>query len=77
MRWFCVTIEVMKQAKKRNKKYRGVDAVRNDVVRVHRVKAVTRSRVGQFIHDNATKLKYGAIIVIAIALVILGIMSIR
>lgn len=67
----------MKQAKKRNKKYRGVDAVRNDAVRVHRVKAVTRSRVGQFIHDNATKLKYGAIIVIAIGLVILGIMSIR
>lgn len=77
MRWFCVIIEVMKQAKKRNKKYRGVDAVRDDMVRVHRVKAVTRGRVGQFIHDNATKLKYGAIIVVAIALVILGIMSIR
>lgn len=67
----------MKQAKKRNKKYRGADAARDNMVRVHRVKAVTRSRVGQFIHDNATKLKYGAIIVIAIGLVILGIMSIR
>lgn len=62
------------KAKKRNKKYTGVDAKRpTNVVRVHRVNAVVRSSFGQWVHDHQTTLKYGAIVLVVIILVIAGI----
>ena len=64
------------KAKKRNKKYTGVNAKRpTNVVRVHRVDAVVRSNFGQWIHEHRTAIKYGAIVVVVIALVVAGIVA--
>ena len=61
------------KSKKRNKKYTGVNAKQPaNVVRVHKVNAVVRSNFGQWVHDHRTILKYGAIVVAVIALIVAG-----
>ena len=64
------------KAKKRNKKYTGVNAKRpTNVVRVHRVDAVVRSDFGQWIHDHKTAIRYGAIVVVVLVLVVAGLVA--
>lgn len=69
-----------KSKKKRDKKYRGVDAKTADnVVRVHKLAAVPRSDRAQWLHDHRsllTKIAIGvAIAAIVIFLIVNGIMS--
>ena len=47
----------------------------NNVVRVHKVSAVTRSNFGQWVYDHRTVLKYGAIVLVVIAVVVAGFMA--
>lgn len=62
------------KAKKRNKKYTGIDAKQpTNLVRVHRVNAVVRSSFGQWLYDHRTMLKYVAIAVVVVVLIIAGI----
>ena len=64
------------KAKKRHKKYTGVNAKQpTNVVRVHKVSAVTRSNFGQWVYDHRTVLKYGAIVLVVIAVVVAGFME--
>lgn len=65
------------KAKKRNKKYTGINAKQpTNVVRVHRVDAVVRSDFSQWIYDHKTPLKYGAIAIVVVILVVAGIVAI-
>ncbi len=65
------------KAKKRNKKYTGVNAKRpTNVVRVHKVDAVVRSDFSQWVYDHRTMLKYGLIILVVIVVVIAGLVTI-
>ena len=62
--------------KNRHKKYTGVNAKQpTNVVRVHKVSAVTRSNFGQWVYDHRTVLKYGAIVLVVIAVVVAGFMA--
>ena len=64
------------KAKKRNKKYTGINAKRpTNVVRVHKVDAVVRSDFGQWLHDHPTILRYGGIILLVIIVVVAGMMA--
>lgn len=65
------------KAKKRNKKYTGVNAKRpTNVVRVHKVDAVVRSEFSQWVYDHRTILKYGAIVLAIVVAVIAGLVAI-
>ena len=65
------------KAKKRNKKYTGVNAKRpTNVVRVHKVDAVVRSEFSQWVYDHRTILKYGAIVLVIVVAVIAGLVAI-
>ena len=64
------------KAKKRSKKYTGINAKRpTNVVRVHKVDAVVRSDFGQWLHDHSTILRYGGIILLVIIVVVAGMMA--
>ncbi|MDO4271837.1 MAG: hypothetical protein Q4C83_02575 [Candidatus Saccharibacteria bacterium] len=61
------------KSKKRNKKYSGVDAKRpTNLVRVHKVDAVVRSDFRQWLYDHKTIIRYGAIVIAIVVLVIAG-----
>ena len=65
-----------KKAKKRNKKYTGVNAKRpTNVVRVHKVDAVSRSNFGQWLHDHQKVIKGAAIVVAILIVIIAGFMT--
>ena len=65
------------KAKRRNKKYTGVNAKRpTNVVRVHKVDAVVRSEFSQWVYDHRTILKYGAIVLAIVVAVIAGLVAI-
>lgn len=65
-----------KKAKKRNKKYTGINAKQpTNLVRVHKVDAVVRSDAGQWLHDHKAPIKYGIIAVVVIILITAGIMA--
>jgi len=60
-----------KPKKKRNKKYTGVDAKQTDnVVRVHKVAAVVRSPLKQWLHEHKKLLRRGAIVVTIVAVIV-------
>ncbi|MCL2451406.1 hypothetical protein FWD20_00765 [Candidatus Saccharibacteria bacterium] len=60
-----------KSKKKRNKKYAGVDAKQTDnVMRVHRVAAVVRSPLQQWLHEHRKLVRRGAIAVAIVAVVV-------
>lgn len=66
-----------KTSKKRNKKYTGRDAVDSrDVVRVHRVNAVVRSDLNQWIHDHKSLLRNIAIGVLVVIVIVGGFIAI-
>ncbi len=70
-------INMSKQKKKRNKKYTGADAAANKPT-ITRVQAVSRSKTGQWIHERKKLLKnigIGALIVLFLAVIISGIIS--
>ena len=66
-----------KQKKRRNKQYTGWDSAQSTPT-VHRVKAVKRSKFGQWRHDHRTAIKYWGIallVILGLVLIIGGIVS--
>lgn len=65
-----------KKQKKRNKKYKGVNAKqRDDVVRIRKVNAKVRSNFGQWLHDHKTSVRSGVIVAVIILVIIAGIFA--
>jgi len=66
-----------KSKKKRNKKYSGADAKSNaNVIRVHKVAAVSRSDRAQWFYDHRKAIKRTAIIALISAAVIFFIVEV-
>ena len=66
-----------KAKKKRNKKYAGADAAQQKPI-ITRVQAVNRSPLGQWLYERKRLLKnvgIGAVIVLALVLIVSGISS--
>lgn len=64
------------KAKKRDKKYTGVNAKQSTgIVRVHKVNAVVRSDFGQWIFEHKTMLKNIAIGVAVVVVIVAGFMA--
>jgi hypothetical protein len=62
-----------KNKKKRNKKYTGIDAKPDDsVVTVHKVSAVNRSRLGQWLFEHKKLVKVVGVVVAVVAIVVLA-----
>jgi hypothetical protein len=65
-----------KSAKKRNKKYRGIDARRDEnIVRVHEVQAVARSDRAQWLYEHRKMLRnigigVGVVIIVVVLILI-------